>query len=138
MYTDGVRRSSKFLSRVRRSSKECLGFKGRTAAEADEAQRRTEDDEPRRRTEDERESETTNEHCNYFRWFADDDNDDDDDNITSSIRANAGPPTDSRTEEINDLRRRVGEHDRRLQRIEKIFKAMTYVIVFCVFLYFIM
>ena len=57
MYTDGVRRSAKFLSRVRRSSKECLGFKGRTAAEADEAQRRTEDDEPRRRTEDERESE---------------------------------------------------------------------------------
>ncbi|CAL5438216.1 unnamed protein product [Camellia sinensis] len=115
-----------------------MGFKGRTAAEADEAQRRTEDDEPRRRTEDERESETTNEHSNYFRWFTDDDNDDDDDNITSSIRANAGPPTDSRTEEINDLRRRVGEHDRRLQRIEKIFKAMTYVIVFCVFLYFIM
>ncbi|GMQ01185.1 hypothetical protein CsSME_00047911 [Camellia sinensis var. sinensis] len=89
----------------------------------------TEDDEPRRRTEDERESETTNEHCNYFRWFADDDNDDDDDDdddITSSIRANDGPPTDSRTEEINDLRRRVGEYDRRLQRIEKIFKAMTY------------
>ncbi|GMP25804.1 hypothetical protein CsSME_00002492 [Camellia sinensis var. sinensis] len=71
---------------------------------------------------------TTNDHCNYFRWFADDDDDDDDD-ITSSIRANVGPPTDSRTEEINDLRRRVGEHDRRLKRIEKIFKAMTYVIV---------
>ncbi|KAL7203942.1 hypothetical protein ACSBR2_017075 [Camellia fascicularis] len=80
---------------------------------------------------------TSNDHCNYFRWFADDDDDDDDD-ITSSIRANAGPRTDSRTEEINDLRTRLGEHDRRLQRIEKIFKAMTYVIVFCVFLYFIM
>ncbi|XP_028111679.1 uncharacterized protein LOC114309995 [Camellia sinensis] len=73
---------------------------------------------------------TTNEHCNYFKWFANDDDDDDDD-ITSLIRANDGPPTDARTEEINDLRRRV-------ERIEKIFKAMTYVIVFCVFWYFIM
>ncbi|CAL5388230.1 unnamed protein product [Camellia sinensis] len=61
---------------------------------------------------------TANEHCNYFRWFTDDDDDD----ITSTIRANAGPRTDSRTEEINDLRRRLGEHDRRLQRMEKIFK----------------
>ncbi|CAL5367194.1 unnamed protein product [Camellia sinensis] len=78
---------------------------------------------------------TRNEHCNYFRWFADDDDDDD---ITSTIRAAAGPRTDSTTEEINDLRRRVGEHDRRLQRMEKIFKGMTYVIVFFVFLYFIM
>ncbi|KAL7255004.1 hypothetical protein ACSBR1_009212 [Camellia fascicularis] len=76
-----------------------------------------------------------NEHCNYFR-FADDDNDD----VTSTIRANAGPRTDSRTEEINDLRRRldemdnvVHEHDRRLQRMEKILKAMTYVIVFLYF-----
>ncbi|KAL7231907.1 hypothetical protein ACSBR2_010017 [Camellia fascicularis] len=81
---------------------------------------------------------TTNDHCNYFRWFADDDDDDDDDDITSSTSTNAGPWTDSRTEEINDLRRRLGEHDRRLQRMEKMFKAMTYVIVFCVFLYFIM
>ncbi|CAL5432321.1 unnamed protein product [Camellia sinensis] len=73
--------------------------------------------------------------ANYFRWFA---NDDDDDDITSTIHANAGLRTHSTTEEINDLRRRVGEHDRRLQRMEKIFKGMTYVIVFCVFLYFIM
>ncbi|CAL5434171.1 unnamed protein product [Camellia sinensis] len=50
MYTDGVRRSSKFLLRVRRSSKECLGFKGRTAAEADEAQRRTTNHDGGRRT----------------------------------------------------------------------------------------
>ncbi|CAL5401620.1 unnamed protein product [Camellia sinensis] len=80
---------------------------------------------------------SANEHCNYFRFT-------DDDDVTSTIRANARPRTDSRTEEINDLRRRLGEmdnaiheHDRRLQRMEKIFKAMTYVIVFCVFLYFI-
>ncbi|CAL5374876.1 unnamed protein product [Camellia sinensis] len=79
--------------------------------------------------------ENMNEHCNYFRSFADDDDDDD---ITSTIRATAGPRTDSTTEEINDLRRRVGEHDKRLQRMEKIFKEMTYVIVFFVFLYFIM
>ncbi|CAL5425274.1 unnamed protein product [Camellia sinensis] len=74
--------------------------------------------------------------CPRKYWFADDDDDDDD--ITSSTSTNAGPQTDSRTEEINDLRRRLGEHDRRLQRMEKIFKAMAYVIVFCVFLYFIM
>ncbi|KAL7226057.1 hypothetical protein ACSBR1_021233 [Camellia fascicularis] len=78
---------------------------------------------------------TSNEHCNYFRWFIDDDDNDD---ITSTIQANVGSQTDSITEEINDLRRRLGEHDRRLQRMENIFKAMTYVIVFCVFLYFIM
>ncbi|THG20087.1 hypothetical protein TEA_011066 [Camellia sinensis var. sinensis] len=59
--------------------------------------------------------------------FADDDDDND---ITSSTSTNAGPQTDSRTEEINDLRRKLGEHDRRLQRMEKMFKAMTYVIVF--------
>ncbi|GMP76426.1 hypothetical protein CsSME_00033106 [Camellia sinensis var. sinensis] len=69
--------------------------------------------------------ENMNEHCNYFRWFADDDDDD----ITSTIRATAAPRTDSTTKEINDLRRRVGEHDRRLQMMEKIFKGMTYVIV---------
>ncbi|CAL5384302.1 unnamed protein product [Camellia sinensis] len=69
----------------------------------------------------------TNNHYNYFRWFADDDDDDD---ITASTSTNAGPRTDSTTEEINDLRTRVGEHDRRLQRMEKMFKAMTYVIVF--------
>ncbi|CAL5384726.1 unnamed protein product [Camellia sinensis] len=62
----------------------------------------------------------SNDHCNYFRWFADDDDDDDD--TTSSIRANAGPRTDSRIEQINDLRTRLGEHDRRLQRIENILK----------------
>ncbi|XP_028089862.1 uncharacterized protein LOC114290171 isoform X3 [Camellia sinensis] len=80
---------------------------------------------------------SANEHYNYFRFA-------DDDDVTSTIRANARPRTDSRTEEINDLRRRLGEmdnaiheHDRRFQRMEKIFKAMTYVIVFCVFLYFI-
>ncbi|KAL7185736.1 hypothetical protein ACSBR2_027655 [Camellia fascicularis] len=81
---------------------------------------------------------TSNDHCNYFKWFTHDDDDDDDDDITSSIRANAGPRTDSRTEEINDVRTRLDEHDRRLQRIEKILKAMSYVIVFCVFFYFIM
>ncbi|KAL7169320.1 hypothetical protein ACSBR2_034381 [Camellia fascicularis] len=82
---------------------------------------------------------SANEHCHYFRFA-----DDDDDDITSTIRVNAGPRTDSKIEEINDLRRRLGEmdntiheHDKRLQMMEKIFKAMTYVIVFCVFFYFI-
>ncbi|CAL5325071.1 unnamed protein product [Camellia sinensis] len=63
----------------------------------------------------------TNNHCNYFRWFTDDDDDNDDD-ITASTSTNAGPRTGSTTEEINDLRTRVGEHDRRLQRMEKMFK----------------
>ncbi|XP_028099699.1 uncharacterized protein LOC114299208 [Camellia sinensis] len=83
---------------------------------------------------------SANEHCNYFRFA-----DNGDDDVTSTTHSNAGRRTDIRIEEINDLRRRLGEmdnaiheHDRRLQRIEKIFKAMTYVIVFCVFLYFIM
>ncbi|CAL5411327.1 unnamed protein product [Camellia sinensis] len=67
----------------------------------------------------------SNDHCNYFRWFADDDEDD----ITSSIRGNA---------DDDDITSRLGEHDRRLQRIENILKAVTYVIVFCVFLYFIL
>ncbi|CAL5347990.1 unnamed protein product [Camellia sinensis] len=59
----------------------------------------------------------TNKHCNYFKFA-------DDDDVTSTIRANAGPQIDSRTEEINDLRRRLSEmdnavyeHDRRLQRV---------------------
>ncbi|GMP43833.1 hypothetical protein CsSME_00013044 [Camellia sinensis var. sinensis] len=63
-------------------------------------------------------------------WFADDDDDDDDDDdITASTSTHAGPRTDSTTEEINDLRRRVDEHDRRLQKMEKMFKAKTYVII---------
>ncbi|KAL7176428.1 hypothetical protein ACSBR2_029877 [Camellia fascicularis] len=80
---------------------------------------------------------SADEHCNYFR-FTDDDHDD----VTFTICSNAGPRTATRTEEINDLKRRLGEmdnaiheHDRRLQRMDKIFKAMTYVIVFCVFFY---
>ncbi|KAL7217364.1 hypothetical protein ACSBR1_029125 [Camellia fascicularis] len=83
---------------------------------------------------------SANENCNYFSWV-----DDDDDDVTSIIRANAGPRTDSRIEEINDLRIRndlmdnaIHKHERRLQRMEKILKTMTYVIVFCAFLYFIM
>ncbi|CAL5364592.1 unnamed protein product [Camellia sinensis] len=61
------------------------------------------------------EGRSANKHCNYFRFADDDDND-----VTS---------TDIRTEEINDLRRRLGEmdnaiheHDRRHERMEKIFK----------------
>ncbi|KAL7191856.1 hypothetical protein ACSBR2_023852 [Camellia fascicularis] len=67
------------------------------------------------------------EHYNYFKFA-----DNDDDDVTSTIRSNAGPRTAIRTEEFNDLRRRLGEmdntiheHSRRLQRMEKIFKAMT-------------
>ncbi|KAL7189042.1 hypothetical protein ACSBR1_038836 [Camellia fascicularis] len=82
---------------------------------------------------------SANEHCNYFKFA-----DNDDDDVTSIIRSNAGPRTTIRTKEINGLRRRLGEmdnaiheHGRRLQKMEKIFKTMTYVVVFCVFLYFI-
>ncbi|CAL5322551.1 unnamed protein product [Camellia sinensis] len=67
---------------------------------------------------------SADEHYNYF-GFANDDHD----NVTFTIRSNVGPRTATRIEEINDLRRRLGEidnaiheHDRRLQRMEKIFK----------------
>ncbi|GMP61691.1 hypothetical protein CsSME_00024059 [Camellia sinensis var. sinensis] len=86
------------------------------------------------------ESESSKKHCNYFKFA-----DEDDDGAISTIRSDAGSRTTIRTEEFNDLRRRLGEmdnefleHDRRLQRMEKKFKAMTCVIAFCVFMYFIM
>ncbi|CAL5414503.1 unnamed protein product [Camellia sinensis] len=67
---------------------------------------------------------SADEHCNYFRFIDDDHND-----VISTICSNAGPRTATRTEEINDLRRRLGEidnaiheHDRSLQMMEKIFK----------------
>ncbi|GMP61690.1 hypothetical protein CsSME_00024059 [Camellia sinensis var. sinensis] len=70
-------------------------------------------------------------HCNYFKFA-----DEDDDGAISTIRSDAGSRTTIRTEEFNDLRRRLGEmdnefleHDRRLQRMEKKFKAMTCVIL---------
>ncbi|CAL5335777.1 unnamed protein product [Camellia sinensis] len=73
---------------------------------------------------EENESESANEHCNYFKFT-----DDDDDDVTSTIHSNVGPRTAIRTEEINDLKRRLGEmdnaiheHGRRLQMMEKIFK----------------
>ncbi|KAL7235190.1 hypothetical protein ACSBR1_018643 [Camellia fascicularis] len=79
------------------------------------------------------------EHYNYFKFA-----NDDDDDIISTICSNAGPRTTIKTEEYNDLRRRLGEMDNeihehgiRLQRIEKNFMAITCVIVFCVLLYFI-
>ncbi|CAL5344913.1 unnamed protein product [Camellia sinensis] len=78
-------------------------------------------------------------HYNYFKFA-----DNDDDDITSTICSNASPWKAIRTKEFNDLRTRlcevdneIYEHGRRLKRIEKNFKAMIYVIVFCVFLYFI-
>ncbi|CAL5418526.1 hypothetical protein CsSME_00036370 [Camellia sinensis var. sinensis] len=71
--------------------------------------------------------------------------DDDDDDTSSIIRSNIGPRKAIIIEKLNDLRTRlcemdneIHEHDRRLQRMEKNFKAMIYVIVFCVFLHFIM
>ncbi|KAL7233113.1 hypothetical protein ACSBR1_016863 [Camellia fascicularis] len=79
-------------------------------------------------------------HCNYFKFA-----DEDDDNTSSTIRSNVGPWKTIRTEELNDLRTRlcemeneIHEHGRRIQRIEKNFKVMIYVIVFCFFLHFIM
>ncbi|KAL7180059.1 hypothetical protein ACSBR1_043301 [Camellia fascicularis] len=82
------------------------------------------------------------EHCDYFK-FADDDDDDDD--VISTIRSNAAPRKAIRNEEFNDLRTRVSEmdneideHGRRFRRMEKNFKAMLYVIVFCIVFYFIM
>ncbi|KAL7231960.1 hypothetical protein ACSBR2_010058 [Camellia fascicularis] len=80
------------------------------------------------------------EHCNYFKFA-----DEDDDDTSSTIRSNVGPRKAIRTEELNDLRTRlcemdseIHEHGRRLQMMEKNFKAMIYVIVFCVFWHFIM
>ncbi|KAL7229818.1 hypothetical protein ACSBR2_008384 [Camellia fascicularis] len=83
---------------------------------------------------------STKEHCNYFKFA-----DDDDEDVTSTIRSNTGLRKAIRTEEFNDVRTRLSEmdneihdHGRRLRRMEKNFKAMIYVIVFCVILYFIM
>ncbi|CAL5390673.1 unnamed protein product [Camellia sinensis] len=80
------------------------------------------------------------EHCNYFKFVNNDDG-----NITSTIHSNTGPRKAIRTEELNDVRTRLSEmeneirdHGRRLQRIDKNFKAMVYVIVVCIILYFIM
>ncbi|KAL7160951.1 hypothetical protein ACSBR2_041575 [Camellia fascicularis] len=84
------------------------------------------------------------EHYNCFK-FADDDDDDDDDDMISTICSNAAPRKAIRSEEFNNLRTRVSEvdseipdHGRRLRKIEKNFKAMLYVIVFCIVFYFIM
>ncbi|KAL7218210.1 hypothetical protein ACSBR2_011479 [Camellia fascicularis] len=80
------------------------------------------------------------EHCNYFKFA-----DNDDGNITSTIHSNTGPRKAIRIEKLNDVRTRLSEieneicdHGRRLQRIDKNFKAMIYVIVVCIILYFIM
>ncbi|THG19540.1 hypothetical protein TEA_027446 [Camellia sinensis var. sinensis] len=70
------------------------------------------------------------EHCNYFKFI-----DEDDDNLSSTICSNVGPQKAIRTEELNDIRTRLYEmdneihqHGRRLQRMEKNFKIMIYVI----------
>ncbi|CAL5435000.1 unnamed protein product [Camellia sinensis] len=83
---------------------------------------------------------TFKEHCNYFKFA-----DDDDEDVTSTIHSNTGLCKVVRIEEFNDVRTRLSEmdteihdHGRRLRRMEKNFKAMIYVIVFCVILYFIM
>ncbi|KAL7255946.1 hypothetical protein ACSBR1_009971 [Camellia fascicularis] len=83
---------------------------------------------------------TIKEHYNYFKFTDDDDGD-----VTSTIRSNTGLRKAVRTEEFNDVRTRLSEmdneiydHGRRLRKIEKNFKAMIYVIVFCVILYFTM
>ncbi|XP_028088015.1 uncharacterized protein LOC114288657 [Camellia sinensis] len=88
----------------------------------------------------ENESQSNEEHCNYFKFA-----DDADEDITSTIRSNTGLRKAIRTEEFNDVRTRLSEVDniiqdqgRRLQRIEKNFKAMIYVIVLCIILYFVM
>ncbi|XP_028068799.1 uncharacterized protein LOC114271374 [Camellia sinensis] len=80
------------------------------------------------------------EHCNYFKFT----NEDEDDS-SSTIRSNVGSRKAIRTEELNDIRTRlyemdneIHEHGTRLHRIEKNFKIMIYVIVFCVFLHVIM
>ncbi|CAL5381040.1 unnamed protein product [Camellia sinensis] len=65
--------------------------------------------------------------------------------MTSIIHSNAGPCKPIRTEEFNNLRTRllemdneIHEHDRMLRKMEKNFKAMFYVFVFCIVSYFIM
>ncbi|KAL7249338.1 hypothetical protein ACSBR1_011487 [Camellia fascicularis] len=80
------------------------------------------------------------EHCNYFKFA-----DDDDGAITLTIHSNSGSRKAIRTEELNDVKARLSEmeneihdHGRRLQRMDKKFKAMIYMIVVCIVLYFIM
>ncbi|CAL5390509.1 unnamed protein product [Camellia sinensis] len=85
-------------------------------------------------------SKSNKEHCNYFKFADDDDGD-----VTSTIHSNSGPRKAIPTEELNDVRARLSEmeneihdHGRRLQRMDNKFKAMIYVIVVCIILYFIM
>ncbi|GMP35348.1 hypothetical protein CsSME_00007818 [Camellia sinensis var. sinensis] len=80
------------------------------------------------------------EHCNYFKFA-----DEDDDDSRSTVRSNVGPRKAIRTEELNDIKTRLCEMDNeilqygtRLKMMEKNFKIMIYVIIFCVILYFIM
>ncbi|KAL7260241.1 hypothetical protein ACSBR1_006000 [Camellia fascicularis] len=80
------------------------------------------------------------EHCNYFKFT-----DEDDDDSSSIIRSNVGPRKAIRTKKLNDIRTRlcemdneIHEHGTSLQRMEKNYKIMVYVIVFCFFLHFIM
>ncbi|CAL5374177.1 unnamed protein product [Camellia sinensis] len=86
------------------------------------------------------ESESHKEHCNYFKFA-----DEDDDDSRSTIRSNVGPRNAIRTEELNDIKTRLCEMDNeilqygtRLKMMEKNFKIMIYVIIFCVILHFIM
>ncbi|KAL7193017.1 hypothetical protein ACSBR2_024770 [Camellia fascicularis] len=86
------------------------------------------------------ESQRNEQHCNYFKFADDDDGD-----VTSTIHSNSGPRKAIETEEFNDVRARLSEmkneiheHGRRLQRMDNNFKAMIYVILVCIVLYFIM
>ncbi|XP_028106824.1 uncharacterized protein LOC114305871 isoform X2 [Camellia sinensis] len=76
--------------------------------------------------------------CNYFKFV-----DEDDEDVTSTIRSNTRASNGVTVEDFNELRRRLydveNEHDdygRRLRMVENILKAMVYLIVFSILLYF--
>ncbi|XP_028057103.1 uncharacterized protein LOC114261092 [Camellia sinensis] len=78
--------------------------------------------------------------CNYFKFV-----DEDDEDVTSTIRSNTRASDGVTVEEFNELRRRLydveNEHEdygRRLRMVENILKAMVYLIVFSILLYFMM
>ncbi|KAL7207826.1 hypothetical protein ACSBR1_029721 [Camellia fascicularis] len=78
--------------------------------------------------------------CNYFKFV-----DEDDEDVTSTIRSNTRASDGVTVEGFKELRRRLydvkNEHDdygRRLRMVENILKAMVYLIVFSILLYFMM
>ncbi|CAL5340701.1 unnamed protein product [Camellia sinensis] len=65
-------------------------------------------------------SNSNEEHCKYFKFADDDDGD-----ITSTIHSNNGPRKAIRTEELNDVRAKLSEMDKKYMTMVEGFKGWT-------------